>query len=247
MEIMERIAEALNIIFPNIEVYFDDIPQEAKVPCFVLQFVSKRDIKIAGVKCNKVYTIDIVYSGKDDSDIYASIDKLEKSLSKELCYISYEVEIIDKDGHFIIELMGENKKVKEVYKGIGFYKSLADTVERLSNKKCYFMSADLNNVDFEKGFYILKPVSLESSTISLNHRKEYEQEIELIYIENSSKNTMQILDDNEKFMEDLANDLDLRKQYINLDYSIQVEDEEEDKNYTDIVSFITTLTIKRRG
>lgn len=246
MEIMERIAEALNKIYPDIEVYFDDIPQNAENNCFVLQFISKRDIKIAGVKCNKVYSIDIVYNAENDSDIFSYIDNLEKNLSKELKYISYEIEIIDKEGHFIIELLGENPKVKEPYQADGFYKVLAETIEKLSNKKCYFMSVDLDNVNFEQGFYILKPISLESTTISLNHKKEYELEIELVYLENSNKNIMSILRENELFMEKLAADLEFRKYYINLDYLINSEEDEEEKYFTDVVNFITTLTIKRR-
>lgn len=247
MEIMEKIAEALNRIWPDIEVYFDDMPQDAESPCFILQFVSKRDMKIAGVKCNKVYSVDIVYNTENESDIFNCIDNLEKKLSKELKYISYEIEIIDKEGHFTIELLGENSKIKEPYQADGFYKILAETIEKLSNKKCYFMSADLDNVNFEKGFYILKPTSLESTTISLNHKKEYEQDIELVYLENSSKNIMSVLRENEIFTEKLVADLEFRKHYINLDYSIQFENDEEEKYYSDVASFITTLTIKRRG
>lgn len=246
MEIMERIASALNKMYPDIEVYFDDMPQDAENHCFVLQFISKRDIKIAGVKCNKVYSVDIVYSAETDTDIFKCIDKMEKNLSKELKYISYEIEIIDKEGHFIIELLGENPNVKEPYQADGFYKVLAETIEKLSNKKCYFMSVDLDNVNFEQGFYILKPISLESTTISLNHKKEYEQEIELVYLENSSKNIMSVLRENEIIMEKLATDLEFRKCYINLDYLINSEENEEEKYFTDVVNFITTLTIKRR-
>lgn len=246
MEIMERIAEALNKIYPDIEVYFDDIPQNAENNCFVLQFISKRDIKIAGVKCNKVYSIDIVYNAENDSDIFSYIDNLEKNLSKELKYISYEIEIIDKEGHFIIDLLGENPKIKEPYQADGFYKILAETIEKMSTKKCYFMSVDLDNVNFEQGFYILKPISLESTTISLNHKKEYELEIELVYLENSNKNIMSILRENEVFMEKLAADLEFRKYYMNLDYLINSEEDEEEKYFTDVVNFITTLTIKRR-
>lgn len=246
MEIIERIAEALNKIYPDIEVYFDDIPQNAENHCFVLQFISKRDIKIAGIKCNKVYSVDIVYSAETDTDIFKCIDKMEKNLSKELKYISYEIEIIDKEGHFIIELLGENPKVKESYQADGFYKILAETIEKMSTKKCYFMSVDLDNVNFEQGFYILKPISLESTTISLNHKKEYELEIELVYLENSNKNIMSILRENELFMEKLAADLEFRKYYMNLDYLINSEEDEEEKYFTDVVNFITTLTIKRR-
>nr|WP_293993765.1 hypothetical protein [uncultured Fusobacterium sp.] len=246
MEIMERIASALNKMYPDIEVYFDDMPQDAESPCFMLQFVSKRDMKIAGVKCNKVYSVDIVYNAENDSDIFNCIDNLEKKLSKELKYISYEIEIIDKEGHFTIELLGENSKIKEPYQADGFYKVLAETIEKLSNKKCYFVSVDLDNVNFEQGFYILKPISLESTTISLNHKKEYELEIELVYLENSNKNIMSILRENEIFMEKLAADLEFRKHYMNLDYLINSEEDEEEKYFTDVVNFITTLTIKRR-
>ncbi|MDY5306402.1 phage tail terminator family protein [Fusobacterium gastrosuis] len=247
MEIMERIAQALNILYPDTEVYFDDIPQNAKLPCFVLQFISLRDIKIAGIKCNKVYSVDIVYSAETDSNVFECINRLEKEITKKLKFISYEIEIIDKDGHFIIELMGENPKIKDPYQADGFYKTLSETVERLSNKKCYFLSVNLDDVDFEQGFYVLKPVSLESTTISLNHKKEYEQDIELVYLENSSKNIMSVLRENEIFMEKLAEDLYFRKHYINLDYSINYEEEEEEKYFTDVASFIATLTIKRRG
>lgn len=246
MEIMERIAQALNILYPDLEVYFDDIEQNAEVPCFTLQLVSMRDIKIAGIKCNKAYTIDIVYEDTADSNVFKVMETLTKKLYSKIPYINYDIEVLEKAGHFIIEIMTDNPKLKDEYQSDSFYKRLLDTVKRLSEKECYFMTLDLTNANWEKGFFVIKPISLESTTISLNHRKEIEQEIELIYLENSNKNSLRILDNQENFMELLVKDIEFKKNYINLDYLIQVANEEEE-HYSDASSFITTLNIKRRG
>lgn len=246
MEIMERIAQALNILYPNLEVYFDDIEQDAEIPCFTLQLVSMRDIKIAGIKCNKAYTIDIVYEDTTDSNVFKVMETLTKKLYSKIPYINYDIEVLEKAGHFIVEIMDDNPKLKDEYQSDSFYKRLLDTVKRLSGKECYFMTLDLTNANWEKGFFVIKPLSLESTTIGLNHRKEIEQEIELIYLENSNKNSLRILDNQEIFMELLVKDIEFKKNYINLDYLIQVANEEEE-HYSDVSSFITTLNIKRRG
>lgn len=247
MEVIGRIGEALNTLYPEIEVYVDDIRQGATEPYFILQFVSKRDIKIAGIKCNKAYTIDIVYVSKEESDLYKTMDSLEKRLYPSIPYLSYDLEIIEKEGHFVVEVMAENPATKEEYEGNGFYQTLAGKVKELSHKPCYFLTVDLQKVDFEKGFFILKPLSLAASTISLNHRKEYEQEIELVYLENSERHPMRVLEEHEQFIQSLSEDTALRKEYINLDYEIEVEDEEEEKEVLDFSHLTTTLTIKRRG
>ncbi|KYM65520.1 hypothetical protein A2U16_03205 [Fusobacterium necrophorum subsp. funduliforme] len=247
MEIIGRIGEALNTLYPEIEVYVDDIRQGATEPYFVLQFVSKRDMKIAGIKCNKAYTIDITYASKEESDLYKVMDSLEKKLYSLVAYLSYDMEIIEKEGHFVIEVIAENPATKEEYSGDGFYQKLVEKVKELSHKPCYFLTVDLKKVDFEKGFFILKPLSLAASTISLNHRKEYEQEIELVYLENSERHPMKILEEHEQLIQALSDDTVLRKEYINLDYEIEVEDEEEEKEVLDFSHFTTTLTVKRRG
>lgn len=247
MEVIGRIGEALNTLYPEIEVYVDDIRQGATEPYFILQFVSKRDIKIAGIKCNKAYTIDIAYVSKEESDLYKVIDSLEKKLYSLVPYLSYDMEVIEKEGHFVIEVIAENPATKEEYSGDGFYQKLVEKAKELSRKPCYFLTVDLQKVDFEKGFFILKPLSLATSTISLNHRKEYEQEIELVYLENSERHPMKILEEHEQLIQALSDDTVLRKEYINLDYEIEVEDEEEEKEVLDFSHFTTTLTIKRRG
>ncbi len=248
MEIIDKISAILQKEYPEFPVYGDRIIQGFEIPSFLIQLVSFRDIATAGVKFNKVYTLDVVFRTEDDVKRTFS-EELKSTIEKNLTeykLINYDLEFVDNDMHLILDFMKYNTRKDFVFDENSFYGKLKSVIEKVSGKECFYYTTDLRKVNLSKGFYLIKPESIETNTISLNHRKQKGREITLIYLEDSERNPVDVLNENEKSLEKLFNDLEFRKNYINMDYSISVNYETEEDYFTDLIYFNIMLNIKER-
>ncbi len=249
MEIMKELSKILKNEFPDIPSYFGVIEQNFKTPSFRFELVSHRDIGIVGIKFNRVYTVDIIYRGEKEIDGYSISEEVQKLISNELksyVVLGYEVEFLDNDTHLIMNLMRINYQKVQEYNCNSFYGYLKDTIERISNKKCYLITCDLSEAEISKGIYLIRPGTVDIETISLNHRKQKERTIDLIYVEDSERHSMEILDEYENIMDKLIEDQELKRKIVNMDYGISVNYETEEEYFTDLIYFNTELIVKER-
>ena len=101
-------------------------------------------------------------------------------------------------------------------------------------------------MDLKQGIFIIQPQDLSAETISINHKKEYDRTINLIYLEDNYSNIMPSIIWFEKQMKLLCEDLELRKNYINMDYSVSFNYGNEDEIYSAIVNINAEITVKER-
>ena len=160
--------------------------------------------------------------------------------------MNYEIEIIVKEAHTIIELMECNIKKVNLEDDNSFYSKLRKTVENITQKKCDFINTDLTGVDLKQGIFIIQPQDLSTETISINHKKQYDRTINLIYLEDNYSNIMPSITWFEKKMKLLCEDLELRKNYINMDYSVSFNYGNEDEIYNAIVNINAEINVKER-
>ena len=160
MKVLNNIAKAITKNYPGKKININDITQGFETPSFTLQLVNHRDTTIAGVKFNKVYTVDVIYHGEKDKDIFQVADELIDKITldiQDFKILNYEIEIIDKEAHTIIELMECNIKKVNLEDDNSFYSKLRKTVEKISQKKCDFINTDLTGVDLKQGIFIIQP------------------------------------------------------------------------------------------
>ena len=249
MKVLNNIAKTITKNYPGKKININDIAQGFTAPSFTLQLVNHRDTTIAGVKFNKVYTVDVIYHGERDLDIFQVADELIDKITldiQDFKVLDYEIEIIDKEAHTIIELMECNIKEVNLENDNSFYSKLKKTIEKISQKKCDFINTDLTGVDLKQGIFIIQPQDLSAETISINHKKEYDRTINLIYLEDNYSNIMPSIIWFEKQMKLLCEDLELRKNYINMDYSVSFNYGNEDEIYSAIVNINAEITVKER-
>ena len=249
MKVLNNIAKAITKNYPGKKININDITQGFETPSFTLQLVNHRDTIIAGVKFNKIYTVDVIYHGEKDSDIFQVADELIDNITlniQDFKILHYEIEIIDKEAHTVIELMECNIKKINLENDNSFYSKLKKTVEKISQKKCDFINTDLTGVDLKQGIFIIQPQDLNAETISINHKKQYERTINLIYLEDNYSNIMPSITWFEKQMRLLCEDLELRKSYINMDYSVSFNYGNDDEIYSAIVNINAEITVKER-
>ncbi len=249
MKVLNNIAKAIKKNYPSKKININDIIQDFETPSFTLQLVNHRDTTIAGVKFNKVYTVDVIYHGERDSDIFQVADELMDKITldiKDFKLLNYEIEIIDKEAHAIIELIECNIKKIILEDDNSFYSKLKKTVEKISQKKCDFINTDLTGVDLKQGIFIIQPQDLNAETISINHKKQYNRTINLIYLEDNYSNIMPSINWFEKQMKLLVEDLELRKSYMNMDYSVSFNYGNDDEIYDAIVNINAEITVKER-
>ena len=249
MKVLNNIAKAITKNYPGKKININDITQGFTTPSFTLQLVNHRDTTIAGVKFNKVYTVDVIYHGERDLDIFQVADELIDKITldiQDFKVLNYEIEIIDKEAHTVIELMECNIKKVNLENDNSFYSKLKKTIEKISQKKCDFINTDLTGIDLKQGIFIIQPQDLSTETISINHKKQYDRTINLIYLEDNYSNIMPSITWFEKKMKLLCEDLELRKNYINMDYSVSFNYGNDDEIYNAIVNINAELTVKER-
>ena len=249
MKVLGNIAKAISKNYPGKQININDISQGFKTPSFTLQLVNHRDTTIAGVKFNKVYMVDVIYHGEKDSDIFQVADELIDKITldiKDFKILNYEIEIVDKEAHTVIELMECNIKKVILEDDNSFYSKLKKTIESITQKNCDFINTDLTGVDLRQGIFIIQPQELNAETISINHKKQYDRTVNLIYLEDNYSNIMPSVIWFEKQMKELCEDLGLRKSYINMDYTVNFNYGNDDEIYSAIVNINAELTVKER-
>lgn len=249
MEVINAVGKLLKEKFPKLPIYGEAIEQNFKIPSFRIKVIDSDFIGAKGIKFNKFYILDIIYHSNSEIKAREVMDIVSDKLRGNIPgykLLNLDPDFVDNEGHLIVSLMKINyEKVKNFECG-GFYGELQKAVERVSGKKCYFITCDLSENNINEGVYIIRPDILDTEVISLNHRKEKERTVNLAYLEDSSRHSMQILTDNEKEMDLLLEDKELKKKYINMDYGSEVNYEAEDEYFTDLIYFDTVLTVKER-
>lgn len=127
---------------------------------------------------------------------------------------------------------------------------LKKRIEEVSGKNCIAgFAADFPYITLTGNNIIIQPESQESRTIGLNHRKEINRRVKLIYgrFNNKKTGSLEEVEWVEKFLSNLEKDRELLTHIINMDhqYLISIEKKDENDN-TGYIVFQIYLDIKER-
>ena len=127
---------------------------------------------------------------------------------------------------------------------------LKKRIEEISGKNCIQgFAADFPYITLTGNNIIFEPESQESRTIGLNHRKERNRRVKLIYgrFNNVKTGSLEEVEWVEEFLSNLEKDRELLTHIINMDhqYIVGVEKKDENDN-TGYVVFQIYLDIKER-
>ena len=127
---------------------------------------------------------------------------------------------------------------------------LKKRIEEISGKNCIpGFAADFPYITLTGNNIIFEPESQESRTIGLNHRKERNRRVKLIYgrFNNVKTGSLEEVEWVEEFLSNLEKDRELLTHIINMDhqYIVGVEKKDENDN-TGYVVFQIYLDIKER-
>ena len=127
---------------------------------------------------------------------------------------------------------------------------LKKRIEEVSGKNCIAgFAADFPYITLTGNNIIIQPESQESRTIGLNHRKEINRRVKLIYgrFNNKKTGSLEEVEWVEEFLSNLEKDRELLTHIINMDHqyliSIEKKDENDNTGYT---VFQIYLDIKER-
>ncbi len=127
---------------------------------------------------------------------------------------------------------------------------LKKRIEEVSGKNCIAgFAADFPYITLTGNNIIIQPESQESRTIGLNHRKEINRRVKLIYgrFNNKKTGSLEEVEWVEEFLSNLEKDRELLTHIINMDhqYLISIEKKDENDN-TGYIVFQIYLDIKER-
>ena len=127
---------------------------------------------------------------------------------------------------------------------------LKKRIEEVSCKNCIAgFAADFPYITLTGNNIIIQPESQESRTIGLNHRKEINRRVKLIYgrFNNKKTGSLEEVEWVEEFLSNLEKDRELLTHIINMDhqYLISIEKKDENDN-TGYIVFQIYLDIKER-
>ena len=127
---------------------------------------------------------------------------------------------------------------------------LKKRIEEVSGKNCIAgFAADFPYITLTGDNIIIQPESQESRTIGLNHRKEINRRVKLIYgrFNNKKTGSLEEVEWVEEFLSNLEKDRELLTHIINMDhqYLISIEKKDENDN-TGYIVFQIYLDIKER-
>ena len=127
---------------------------------------------------------------------------------------------------------------------------LKKRIEEVSGKNCIAgFAADFPYITLTGNNIIIQPESQESRTIGLNHRKEINRRVKLIYgrFNNKKTGSLEEVEWVEEFLSNLEKDKGLLTHIINMDhqYIVGVEKKDE-KDNTGYIVFQIYLDIKER-
>ena len=125
-------------------------------------------------------------------------------------------------------------------------------VKELSGKECDF--GFLNDYTFKsmtlaEGRFILEPLSIDSRTIGISHRKERNRKLTLYYVISNDviTNSKEVVEEIEKLLGEMERDREILSEIINFDYYYLVRNAKEDEgDLTGLVIFEVNLDIKER-
>ena len=125
-------------------------------------------------------------------------------------------------------------------------------VKELSGKECDF--GFLNDYTFKsmtlaEGRFILEPLSIDSRTIGISHRKERNRKLTLYYVISNDviTNSKEVVEEIEELLREMEKDREILSEIINFDYYCMVRNAKEDEgDLTGLVIFEVNLDIKER-
>ena len=127
---------------------------------------------------------------------------------------------------------------------------LKKRIEEVSGKNCIAgFAADFPYITLTGNNIIIQPESQESRTIGLNHRKEINRRVKLIYgrFNNKKTGSLEEVEWVEEFLSNLEKDRELLTHIINMDHQYLISIEKKDENAdTGYIVFQIYLDIKER-
>lgn len=125
-------------------------------------------------------------------------------------------------------------------------------IKELSGKECEF--GFLNDYTFKsmtlaEGRFIMEPLSVDSRTIGISHKKERNRKLTLYYVipNDVVTNSKEVVEEIEELLGKMEKDREILSEIINFDYYYLVRNAKEEENdLTGLVIFEINLDIKER-